>query len=210
MVKKTLLLTIFAVALLFTACSSNEGKDNLYVDETYLIATCPTTYEYLKKINVPEEKIIQTESTAQVLQLLNAGVVQIAFVGRNAYANELEKDVLRTELFNRNTMISKTDVPLSTIQLREVTISTYLSENEIREYEDLKFKFIEKDDLKYQNQDGLILIPWQDFDEHIQQGFKLINIYDGLNKLDVFRNPQFYFNQEFEEIVKELEQKIKQ
>ncbi len=201
MIKKNLFLITLISILIFSGCSyiQKENKD-------YLIATCPTTYEYLKKINIPEENIIQKESTAEALQLLNNNNVQIAFVGRNAYPNEIKNDILKIELFNRNTIISKENFHLNIIQLQQLTILTYLSE---QEHNNLNLKFINEEEI-YENQNNLFLVSWDDFDKYIQQGFKLVNVYDGINKVDSFRNPQLYFKEEYEDIAKQIAQKIKE
>lgn len=207
MIKKTLLLSIIIILMLISGCSNEQELNETEINKTYLIATCPTTYEYLKQINMTDDYIIQTDSTAQALQLLNANIVQIAFVGRNIYLNEINHDTSSAELFTRHTIISKNNEPISINQLRELNILTYLSEEDVKEHVDLKIEFINKKDMQeYQN--DLFLIPWLDFDEHLMRGFRLVNIYDGLNKADIFRNPTFHYYPEFEVVVKELIEKI--
>ena len=168
------------------------------------LSFCPTMQPYAKIISDNNKNIIlnPSSSAANVLNMLNQGIVNVALIGREAYSCEISSDIEKFRLKNGYTIVYNKKILIPEEKLYEIPIKTYLSEDTVKKVlpnhkNILYFNTFKECHTKH---DELpMLINWKDFSDEFKL---LIPVNSNGNKTPIFRAPILYYRKELREKIK--------
>jgi hypothetical protein len=192
---KFILMVLLFFSFLLVGCSQSD--DEL---DVLRVAYCPSMAVHLEKLDDFDNlELIEVDNTRIALNLLSSGTVDVAFVGILAYPDELLEEIEVLVLFDRLTIISNQRGIIEETVLSEQLIYTYLDVPD--SFSHLNLVVVDKEDaLSAARLGGFALISWSDFDES-DESISLVNVMQGIEKVELYRNPSFYYSEEFEEQV---------
>ncbi|BBE31467.1 hypothetical protein OSSY52_16080 [Tepiditoga spiralis] len=165
---------------------------------------CPTMTPFASEIlkNVSDEvEFIKVPSAAQALSMLKYNEADSVLIGRSAKQRELSEDTKELRLKNGYTLAFKDKEMIYEEELKDLSVLTYLNENDLNDFKDtfkeIKYLSSLKECLKFKL-DIPILVDWQDFREDFQL---LIPVNDD-GKVMKFRAPVLYYKKRTEDILK--------
>lgn len=125
--KNTIIIVLFIILLGITISVINNKRENLEVKKDLKqikIAICPT-YQYLKEeINNYGYEVVKTKSTAQSINLLRKGEVNIVLSGRKPMPNESDLAYKIILLPNRYSFLSKNSKTVFSEELKSLVVYT--------------------------------------------------------------------------------------
>ncbi len=173
---------------------------------------CPTMAHYAEIIEkeVKGIEIITYPGAAIVMRALLNKMIDVALIGREAYSDEINANILKRRLKNGYTLVYREKVAIPEEKLNEVPVKTYL-------YKEIVEKILPNpDNLIYcetlegcdnQENDLPLLIDWKDFSDKYEL---LIPINSNGEKTPAFRAPVIYYNKKVsEEIIGKISSIIK-
>ncbi len=195
-------IVIATILILITALMNNNTE---YTNdfENITILFCPTMKIHLDNTSIDNANLKKVMNTQKALEKLNTGEGDLALVGRLKRPFELNDHFRELILFNRYTIASNERFALDEKDLAKIDVHTYLLEEKLKEF-NLNFVF-HKSKENAMRDGEIFLIPWNDFDENLE----LVNVMQGQNKVEKYRNPVIYYNEEKEQLAKKLYKKIK-
>ena len=165
---------------------------------TLRLGFCPTMTPYAETFDEKIEAIelVPLGSAAQVMHLLRNGALDIALIGREAYARELTGKIGRRRLLGGYTLVYPQKVAIPKSQLSELPVKTYLPREVVAKLlptlENVIF-FPTFEECNSADPEIPMLIDWKDFRESHQM---LIPVEPNGAKVPAFRAPVAFYNTE--------------
>jgi hypothetical protein len=202
------MIIVFIFCIIIIGCINSETEKGSYVRNPYFtdspsnfssrtitLSYCPTMESYAKKIAEDNLNVILDKdfSTASVLSKLKNKKIDIALVGRIADSWELD-NVKEIRLKDGYTLIGPTKNFVLESNLKDIEVHTAISESIVQEYfpelENIVY-YMSVDDALTFGKNKVILIDWKDY----KTGYNLIiPLYENNNKVEKYRIPTLYVN----------------
>ena len=164
---------------------------------------CPTMTPYAEGFNKNIENIelVRVPGAAGVMNMLLAGAIDAALIGREAYARELNSNIKKKRLKEGYTLVYKDKIGISKEKLKEISIKTYLPKNIASDLlpnmENITF-YTSIEECEKENMDMPMLIDWKDFKDQHEM---LIPLEANGMKTPIYRAPVIFYNKKIEEFV---------
>lgn len=157
------------------------------------IAFCPTMTPFAQKIGALEGiEMVPLQSAGQSMDALKRGRVDGALIGRYAKSYELDALTRREILKTGYTLVYHRKMGVDERALRDVTVNTYLPEENLQDFKPFFKEIRHYDSLDACLADHLqtpVLIAWQDF----RDAFELLIPMNAHGKTPLFRAPVLYY-----------------
>ena len=164
---------------------------------------CPTMTPYAEGFdkNIDDIELVRVPGAAGVMNMLLAGAIDAALIGREAYKRELNDNIKKKRLKGGYTLVYKDKIGIPKEKLKEISIKTYLPKNIVSDLlpniGNITF-YTSIEECEKENMDMPMLIDWKDFkDEHEM----LIPQEANGMKTPIYRAPVIFYNKEIEEFV---------
>ncbi|BEP29706.1 hypothetical protein [Helicovermis profundi] len=176
------------------------------------LSYCPTMLPYINKLidNKIDLEIVNGMSAAGVLAMLRNREVDMIIIGRKAYKRELNLEIKEKRIKNGYTLAYSHKTSISKERLKELAIKTYIPkvivEKDFSFFEQVEY-FDSKKDCMKNSFSTPTLVDWNDFEEEYEL---LIPMDENRNKLNIFRAPVVYYNENIDEsLIKEIDRILK-
>ncbi|HDQ16624.1 MAG TPA: hypothetical protein ENN31_00710 [Candidatus Vogelbacteria bacterium] len=149
-------------------------------------------YDYLQKIPYDNSNL--------TLNDLKVGKIDLALASRRALSDELAPGTKEKLLEDNFVLVYHLPGSLHYRDLQEMTLRTYLPEEEVRKALPSKTKVItdlDKDNIQEEDLQDLLILKWSDF----QDDYHFVSVYDDFGTRQEFRAPWlYYFDERFADL----------
>jgi len=173
------------------------------METTVKLGYCPTMTPFVKnfKSRIDELELVPMQGAAAVMNMLLAGALDAAIIGREAYSRELNPSIKKKRLQSGYTLVYKDKVGIPRDKLKEISIKTYLPRDITMKLlptlEHVSF-YPSLHECEEAGKDMPMLIDWKDFKDEYEM---LIPIEEDGMKTPIYRAPVIFYKEEIEDFV---------
>ena len=162
-------------------------------EQNLILGYCKTFERYAMALAEENElELIRFGSSFEVLSNLSSGNIDYAVIGRRAYSNEINSEILEIPLKEYGwTLVSVEKDFFEYSKIEEMEVHTYLDESKVKDFFSYKPSLVFHEDLESIPKEKIALIRWEDFHDD----FELIIPLDGEDKIEKFRTPILYMRE---------------
>ncbi len=187
------LMIFFGGLTLITIFENNQDTEEVKgekEEQNLILGYCKTFERYA--ISLAEENdldLVKFGSSFEVLLSLKSQNIDYAVIGRRAYSNEINSEILEIPLEEYGwTLVSSKKDFFEYSDIENFEIHTYLNQQEVQNFFTSEPSVVFHEDIDSAFENGIALIHWEDF----RDDFELVVPMKGENKVEKFRNPMLY------------------
>lgn len=191
------LIIFFGALVLITIFEEKQEPEEVKgekEEQTLVLGYCKTFERYAVELAEQNNlNLVRMNSSFDVLASLKSGNIDYAVIGRRAYSQEINDQILEIPLKEYGwTLVSSEKDFFEYSEIENYEIHTYLNQEEVQNFFSYEPSIIFHEDIDSAFKSGITLIHWEDF----RDDFELVIPLIGDAKVEKFRNPMLYMTKD--------------